>query len=159
MSETLLYLRLLARVRPDNTVRSVRTQLSETPGRFDAEAHPRIAWTELYADNGQLLLRWPVAGGPECVLSRERHHMPDLLMRSHIPLPARARKLRLMRDGIVLTEMKIAPEPPAAELTWPLEGLHRVIGRHEISWRSNTAPVDAFLRYSTDDGRSWLRIG
>jgi hypothetical protein len=31
--------------------------------------------------------------------------------------------------------------------------------RHAVSWRSNAACVEAFLRYPTDDGQSWQRIG
>jgi hypothetical protein len=152
------YLRLLARVRADNTVLRVRTQVTEHANPALARAVP-VAWAELLADDGRQLLRWPVAGGHQCVSTPARPGMPDLLLRAHIPLPPDARTLRLVRDTVRLTELELTAELPEIELQWPPERLDVATGRHTIRWRAGVAAGEALLRYSCDDGRTWLRIG
>jgi hypothetical protein len=155
--DTTLYLRVLARVRPDNVVRRIRTQLTERPGRADADREHPAAWGELLADDGRLLLRWPVAGGGECDMRPEQR--ADLLLRAHVPIAPAARGIRIVRDGVAVIELRIAEESPAAELRWAPGKGGVVKGRRKVSWRTRAEGAEAFLRYSTDDGRTWMRIG
>jgi hypothetical protein len=156
MGEALGYIRLLARVGADNTVRRIRTQLRDRSARFDG-TEPPAAWAELVGADDRLLLRWPVTGASECVMRTGR--LPDVQLRAHVPLPAGTRAIRLVREGVVLHELPVAAAPPRAELSWPPRGARLITGRHKIVWRSSTAGADAFLRYSADDGRRWQRLG
>src|SRR5688572_26036237 len=153
MAEPAQYLRLQARARADNVVRSIRMELTTSAGRSEAGDGHAAAWAELAAADDRLLLRWPMTGTGECGLGREGNS--DLLLRARVPLHADARKLRIVRHGVVLTEVPISPDPPGGTLEWTPSGRAREAGRQTIRWRSPARAADAFLKYSADDGRTW----
>jgi hypothetical protein len=120
---------------------------------FDELESPLIA--ELLDDHGRVLLRAPV---PAQEFSIAHAFRPELAVSGKIPFPAGTRRIRFIRDGLIIHELEVPSAQPEVALEWvppeTVEGLHTVTwtGRH-----GQDHPLYYVLMY-THNGRSWRSL-
>ncbi len=154
--KTVQYLRLIGRLSPDNRLALRPGYLSDAP-RYDEgdESSPLVA--ELSDAEGKLLLRHRVPARPYCVNGQ---YSSQLAVRADLPFAEGTRAVRFYRDDVLLQEIVVAKAAPELRLSWtPPE---KASGKQEIAWEGShpeQRPLQYFLRYSQDDGRTWRRLG
>jgi hypothetical protein len=83
-----------------------------------------------------------------------------LAVRGWLPFPDVARRLRFRLDGLSVHEVEVSRSAPTLTLDFRPKKL--VAGRTTVRFRAKHPegkPVESFLRYSHDDGRSYARVG
>lgn len=150
------YLRLIGRLYPDNRLVLKPGYLTDNPrnAREDPSS-PLIA--EMYDKQEKLLLRYRLSATPYCT---EGQIYPVLAVRGKIPFPTATRTVRFYRDGVLIHEINVSEAGPDIRLTW--EPPQSVRGKQTISWigeHPESQPLQYFLRYTHNDGKTWVRVG
>ena len=154
MGQPVQYLRLIGRIRPDNSVVLRPSYLTNAP-RFaeDHSASPVAA--ELLDDDGKLLLRHGLLAKPYCADGRVSN---ALALRADVPFPKATRTVRLWRKEALIEEIDVSKHAPKVELTW--RPPKQAKGEVKVAWQGShkeKRPLTYFLRYSYDGGKRWRR--
>lgn len=150
------YLRIVGHLRPDNVLCLMPAYLTTWDNDAFEPAESRLS-AQCLDERGNTLLsrRLPVAR--YCIPGNE---VVPLAVRAKIPFPAGTRAVRFRWDDVVVHTLEVSPSSPRVRLTWrPSE---RVEGRCLITWEAShpeRRELQAFLRYSRDDGATWERVG
>jgi len=150
------YLRLIGRLYPDNRLVLRPAYLTDDP-RFLPSGDRHALQAELLDDDGRVLARSPVPATPYCTMSRLS---TTLAVRADLPFAEKTRRIRFLRDDVLVHEIDVPPHSPRVKLTWRSGA--EVRGKSRITWRADHPDGNALhyiVRYSHDDGATWRRIG
>jgi hypothetical protein len=151
--DDVVYLRLIGRLEADNRLRLRPGYLTATPRQIDEDPESDLV-AELVDDDGTTLLRHGIPLFPYCADGEVR---AARAVRATIPFNPRTRTIRFRRGGLQIHEIEVFRAAPKVELTWePREPT----GKQRITWHAEhpeKVPVEFFLRYSHDGGRTWQR--
>ena len=150
--DTTRYLTVVGILYPDNRL-ELRPGFSTELADLSVEDRESGVTVELLGERGEVLLRRGVAAGPVCADGAQvTYH----LIAAKVPVPARSRAMRVLRDDVVLEELELAREPPRVSLEWsPPE---RPEGRHAIAWQADHPEgreLSFIAAYSHTGGKSW----
>jgi hypothetical protein len=148
-----VYLRLIGRLEADNRLRLRPGHLTSRPRQIDEDPDSDLV-AVLVDEDGKTLLRH---GVPLLQYCADGEPPGARAVRATIPFHPRTRSIRFLRDDVHIHQIDVSPTPPKVELTWePGEGT----GKQRITWRAEHPeglPLEFFLRYSHDGGRTWQR--
>ncbi len=85
---------------------------------------------------------------------------PRLVVRGWLPFPDGTARLRFLHDGTSIHELTVSSAAPVLTLGFQPPKLAR--GRTRVQWSAKHPegkPIEVFLRYSHDDGKSYARLG
>ncbi len=155
------YLRVRGRLYPDRQMTLRLGYLTETPPWSDREGDSPLR-AEIFDDAGAPLGSYPLRLSLFCLESAEHGGSGHTFrsVRGFVPFHPRARRVVFSYRGQPLHEISRSEARPRTEWTWQPAG--ELTGAQTITWRGehpNGLPVEYFLRYSWDGGRSWSRLG
>jgi len=150
------YLRLIGRLYPDNRLKLRPGYLTDNFAGPPEDPQSSLV-ARLYDEEDKLLLRYGVPTNPYCAVGK---NLPELGVRAKVPFPQITRSIRFYRDDALVHEIKVRKGKPEVKLTWkPRKNLNR---KQRIAWRGGHPegqPLQYFLRYTRNDGKSWQRAG
>ena len=156
------YLRVIGRLTADGELRLRPSYLTDRAPWSDREGAGGPAGEALVAEllgNGERLLgRYPLRLYSTCAFGGDS--LRPLAVRGWVPFPTETALLRIALYGRVVHEQRRSPEPPQVEITEAPQG--RADGRVRVGWTARPggdSPLQFFLRWSADGGRTWQRVG
>jgi uncharacterized repeat protein (TIGR03803 family) len=75
-----------------------------------------------------------------------------------VPSNAAARKVQLLRNGVVVNDLTASANPPSVQLLTPLPASSSAGAQIDVTWAGADAdgdPIHYSVEYSTDDGQTW----
>jgi hypothetical protein len=127
--------------------------ITNTPPRWSEDTSSPVV-AEVFDEHRKLLLRRRIMVDQVCVFPQRG---PYLAISDLIPLHEKATHIAIVREGVTLQKFTVAAKAPSVKLRWRPDA--QVRGVQTISWEGKHPagrPVYFIVRYSRDDGRTWL---
>jgi hypothetical protein len=150
------YLRVMGRLRADRQLTLRLGYLTATPPWSDVDGESALR-AEVFDDHGAPLGTFPLRLSAMCAEGRSGESRQAV--RGFVPFHPSAKRVVFTYRGQPIKELSRSDVPPRASWSWRPSG--HVAGRQTVTWTGdhpNGLPVEFFLRYSWDDGRSWHRL-
>lgn len=154
---TILYLRVIGRLYPDNKLELRPSYLIDSPRRPKEDPNGQIR-AELFDEQGKLILKHRLSTKLYLVASNKT---PTLAVRGEIPFPSNTSLIKLYKDDVELYELPVPKGKPKISITWNPPEI--VKGKQTMAWKGTHSikdhPIQYFLRYTYDNGKTWQRVG
>ncbi|MEO7191785.1 MAG: hypothetical protein ABI051_12090 [Vicinamibacterales bacterium] len=150
------YLRVIGRLQADRQLTLRLGYLTETPPWSDSDGDSPLR-AEVFDDQGGALGSYPLRLAELCM--EGARVKPRQSVRGFVPFHPRARRIVFSYRGQPVHEIARSDAPPRARWSW--EPGRQLTGMQTLTWTGdhpNGLPVEFFVRYSWDDGRSWSRL-
>jgi len=154
---TIPYLRIIGKLYPDNKLELRPSYLIDRPRRQKEDPKGQVR-AELFDEKGKILLKYKLSTKYYLV---DNSKIPKLAVRGEIPFPSNTSTIKFYRDDVELYELPVPKGKPNVNITWNPPKI--VKGKQTITWKGTHSikdqPIQYFLRYTHDNGKTWQRVG
>lgn len=150
------YLRLLGELSPDNRL-TLEPKYATADATGSVEDPRSPIEVVLYGTQDEVLLKHRPPLREDCIFGGRTNNR---VINGAVPFPQGVRTLRIFRDGVRIWEESVAAKPPRLSVSW--QPASRVSGAKTITWQAEGQQgreLWYYVRYSCDDGRTWVPVG